>query len=368
MRGPWSVAVVAVICLAASAGWKALLRTSPIDPLYIDLPDPPPRVGVYAYNTRLQDAIKLGAGLLPGPEDLAVDVQGRLYTGCSDGWIKRISFIKNSEDIKVENWTYVGGHPLGVALGLHGELLVCEPGQGLLNVTEGKFEILSNEAEGLKFKWVYEWMLADGIDVTKEGVIYFTDATYKYELKHYMLDLLEYRPHGRLLKYDPATKTTTVLLKDLYFANGVALSAKQDFLVFCETPIGRCQKYWVQGEKEGSVESFIDNLPGFTDNIRYDREGTFWIAFPRSRGLLLKLIPKYPFLRHVLVFLLRLMPGSNFGTMKEAGVLAVDKDGRPIALYSHPKLTLITSGLKIGNYLYFGSLSQNYIGRLDLTQ
>eukprot|EP01018_Ginkgo_biloba_P019167 Gb_04153 [translate_table: standard] len=113
--------------------------------------------------------------------------------------------------------------------------------------------------------------------------------------------------------------------------------------------------------------SFIDNLPGFPD-IRYDRQGTFWIAFPTSRGLLWKLIPKYPSLRRVLVFLLRLMPGSNFGTVKENGILTVDKDGRPIALYSHPKLTHITSGLKIRNSLYFGSLSQNYIGRLDLTQ
>jgi len=26
------------------------------------------------------------------------------------------------------------------------------------------------------------------------------------------------------------------------------------------------------------VEKFIDNLPGFPDNIRYDGEGRYWIA------------------------------------------------------------------------------------------
>eukprot|EP01018_Ginkgo_biloba_P016515 Gb_04245 [translate_table: standard] len=362
MGGPWSVVLVTVICLATSACWKALLRvTSPFDPLGIDLPDSPPRVGVYAYNAKLQDAIKLGAGLLPRAEDLAVDVQGKLYTGCSDGWIKRISFIQNSEDIRVENWTYVGGRPLGVAFGLHGELLVCEPGQGLLNVTDGKVEILSNEADGLKFK------LADGVEVSTEGVIYFTDATYKYEFEHHILDILEYRPHGRLLKYDPLTKTTVVLLRDLYFPNGVALSATQDFLVFCETPMARCQKYWVQGEKKGSVESFIDNLPGLPDNIKYDRKGTFGSHFQR-RSLMLKLLPKYPFMRHLLVAVSRVMPGSIVDSMNEAGILAVDEDGQPIGLYSDPNIALISSGLKIGNCLYFGSLSLDYIGCLNLTQ
>eukprot|EP01018_Ginkgo_biloba_P016513 Gb_04241 [translate_table: standard] len=326
----------AVICLAASAGWKALLRTYPFHPIYFDLPCPPPRVGVYAHNIRLQNAIKLGAELVPGAEDVAADSQGRLYTGCSDGWIKRISFIQKSEDIRVENWTYVGGRPLGVAFGFHGELLVCEPGQGLLNVTEGKVQVLSTEADGLKFK------LADGVEVSEEGLIYFTDASYKYEFEYHILDALEYRPHGRLLEYDPATKTTRVLLKDLYFPNGVALSPKQDFLVFCETPLARCQKYWVQGEKKGSVESF-------------------------SRTLLWKLIPQYPLLRHAFVALSRLLPQIIVGSFKEGGVLAVNEDGRPLALYSDPKLGLITYGLKMGNFLYFGGIPLDYIGRLNVT-
>jgi len=41
-----------------------------------------------------------------------------------------------------------------------------------------------------------------------------------------MLDLFEARPHGRLLRYDPVSRRTTVLLRDLYFANGVALSQR----------------------------------------------------------------------------------------------------------------------------------------------
>lgn len=42
----------------------------------------------------------------------------------------------------------------------------------------------------------------------------------------------------------------------------------------------RCQKYWLKGPEKGTVESFIDNLPGLPDNIHYDGNGTFWIGVP----------------------------------------------------------------------------------------
>lgn len=45
---------------------------------------------------------------------------------------------------------------------------------------------------------------------------------------------------GRLLKYDPITKETTVLLRGLQFPNGVTLSKDGSFLVFCEGSPGRC--------------------------------------------------------------------------------------------------------------------------------
>ena len=64
----------------------------------------------------------------------------------------------------------------------------------------------------------------DNLDLARDGTVYFSDASSRYGQADYMLDLLEARPHGRLLRYDPASRRTTVLLRDLYFANGVALS------------------------------------------------------------------------------------------------------------------------------------------------
>ena len=102
--------------------------------------------------------------------------------------------------------------------------------QGLLKISaDGAIELLTEGAEGVKFK------LTDEVDIADDGVIYFSDASCKYGMKEFAFELFEGRPHGRLLSYDPSTKQTTVLVRDLYFANGVVVSPDQNFVVFCET-------------------------------------------------------------------------------------------------------------------------------------
>lgn len=94
---------------------------------------------------------------------------------------------------------------------------------------DGLIELLTDEAEGLKFK------LTDAVDIGRDGTLYFTDASYKYGLHEHIWDILEGRPYGRFLSYNPSTKETRVLVRDLYFANGVAVSPDQSFVIFCET-------------------------------------------------------------------------------------------------------------------------------------
>nr|GFA90252.1 protein strictosidine synthase-like 5-like [Tanacetum cinerariifolium] len=131
-------------------------------------------------------------------------------------------------DLGVEDWVNTGGRPLGLTLGYSGELYVADAYKGILKITEDKeIEVLTNEAEGIKFG------IADAVTVTKDGILYFTDASWKYDLHNCALDIFEGRPYGRLMSYDPSTKQTKVLARDLYFANGVEISPDQDFVVFC---------------------------------------------------------------------------------------------------------------------------------------
>ncbi|OMO83469.1 Six-bladed beta-propeller, TolB-like protein [Corchorus olitorius] len=168
----------------------------------------------------LQGAEFVGAGKLLGPEDIAYDSESHLiFTGCEDGWIKRVRL----NDSTVESVVNTNGRPLGVALGLNNEIIVADAYKGLLNISrDGEVELLTDEADGLKFKFT------DGVDVADNGMIYFTDASYKYEFHRHWLDVLEGKPHGRFMSFDPLTRKTKVLVSHIYFANGVAVSPTQD--------------------------------------------------------------------------------------------------------------------------------------------
>ncbi|XP_077246809.1 protein STRICTOSIDINE SYNTHASE-LIKE 5-like isoform X1 [Tasmannia lanceolata] len=340
-----------------------LFRAEEFDPVPIPNTSSRASLTVPARNDRVLRSIeRVGDGLLPGPEDLAYDAEAHvLYTGCGDGWIKRVTVSDSAESSKVENWVHVGGRPLGLAFGPDKQLFVANAYKGLLRITkEGAVEVLTKEAEGVKF------LLTDGVDVAGDGVIYFTDASDKYKLHEYMLDILEGHPNGRLMSFDPSMNQTRVLARDLYFANGVALSPQHDFIVFCETVVRRCRKYHIQGEKKGSIDNFIDNLPGFPDNIRYDGEDHFWIALATGRTYFWYVLMKYPFARKALAMLERIVRVPNM--QKYGGLLCVSLQGEAVALYTDPALSMVTSGLKIANHVYYGSLGAEYISRLDLTR
>ncbi|KAL8460484.1 hypothetical protein ACS0TY_032143 [Phlomoides rotata] len=124
----------------------------------------------------------------------------------------------------------------------------------------------------LPYRTTVSAVLSRLFTLSKTGMLYFTDASYKHSLKEALQDVLEGRPYGRFLSYDLPTKQARVLLKDIYTANGVVVSPNQSFVVVCETAMRRCIRYCIQGPKKGSVDIFIENLPGFVDNIRYDGE------------------------------------------------------------------------------------------------
>ncbi|KAE8693449.1 adipocyte plasma membrane-associated protein-like [Hibiscus syriacus] len=262
----------------------------------------------------LQGAELLGAGELQGPEDIAYDSKSQLvYTGCHDGWIKRVRL----NDSTVEKLVNTHGRPLGLALGHNNELIVADAFKGLLNISRD-------------------------------------DASYKYSLHEDIKDIMEGRPHGRFLSFDPVTLKTRVLVSELYFANGVAVSPSQDYVIFCETVMRRCRKYYIKGNKQGEVEKFIDNLPGFPDNIKYDGDGHYWIALVAATSVPLDLAFKYPFIRKAMIVVQKYT--GRLHMEENAGVLAVDLEGKPVAHYHDHKLSMITSGTKIGNRLYCGSV------------
>ena len=70
-----------------------------------------------------------------------------------------------------------------------------------------------------------------------------------------MFILLEGETTGRLLRYDPPTKTTHVVLDGLAFPNGVQLSMDQTFLLFTET--SNCRQFPSHFSAPPNIELFL---------------------------------------------------------------------------------------------------------------
>ncbi|KMT06880.1 hypothetical protein BVRB_6g152190 [Beta vulgaris subsp. vulgaris] len=304
----------------------------------------------------------IGSRQLLGPEDIAYEPKsGIIYTGCVDGWIKRVKLGDSVSESVVEDWVNTGGRPLGIAIATSGdELVVADALKGLLKITKNKeIQLLTDEAEGQKFKFT------DGVDIAKDGTIYFTDASYKYGFQDYLLDILEARPYGRLLSFDPNTKETKVLLHDLYFPNGVVISPDQNSLIFCETPMKRCRTYWIRGNRKGAVDSFIDNLPGYPDNIHSDGKTKYWIAISSSLSPYLEQANKFRLVRKAMSMVDRYIGLHHI--QRNGGILGVDLEGNATLHVYDRAMSLISSGIQIQDHLYIGSLHYAHIIRFNLS-
>ncbi|KAL2333903.1 hypothetical protein Fmac_015116 [Flemingia macrophylla] len=356
-RSWFSVSFYALVLPVAVA--SLLYRLEPFEPVLLPVRLSQSNVAVPARNEHvLRGAEVVGEGHVEGPEDLAYDAAARvIYTGCEDGWIKRVTVNDSVAESFVQDWVNTGGRPLGLALKGNGDLIVADAEKGLLRVTrEKEIEVLVDEFEGLKFK------LTDEVDIADDGIIYFTDASHKYSMKDASMDILEGKPNGRLLSYNPATKKTTLLAQDLYFANGVAVSPDQQFVIFCESVLMRCNKYYVQGPKKGTIEKFCD-VAGMPDNIHYDGQGQYLIATFTALTPEMDLAFRYPFIRKVVAIVIKYV--LNLHIPKNGGVMVVDLEGKPLAHYYDLKLVL-TSAIKIGNHIYGGSVAYPFVTRLDI--
>lgn len=76
---------------------------------------------------------------------------------------------------------------------------------------------------------------ADEAIEASDGAVYFSDASTGFGFDRWFLAYVEAHPTGRLLKYDPRTGKASVALDNLAFANGVALSRDEAFVIVCET-------------------------------------------------------------------------------------------------------------------------------------
>lgn len=333
-----------------------LLWPVPIDPAGWTPPTAPELTGVYAQNSELAKIERLGIDSF-APEDVAFDKDDRIYCGAEDGRIFRFQ----PDGTKPEVFAQTKGRPLGLIFDASGNLIVADAVIGLMSISpDGKGMVLATEAEAVPFR------CTNDLDVAADGTIYFTDASHKFSLTQLKADLLEHQPNGRFLAYDPQTKQTRVLLNDLYFANGVAVSPDQSFVLVNDTGAYRVRRYWLTGSKRGQTDIFIDNLPGFPDGISSNGRDTFWLALVNRRDSSLDFLLPHPFLRKIVW---RLPSFLQPNIKRYAFALGLDMSGRVVRNLQDPSpqsFTQIANVVEHKGKLYFGSIGESAIGRMSL--
>ena len=200
------------------------------------------------------------------------------------------------------------------------------------------------------------------------------------------------------MRYDAKTKKNHVLMHNLAFANGVALSEDETFVVVLETLASRIIKYYIKGPESGKHEIFIEGLPGLPDNVHQDNNKGFLVSlvtyadsdFPQ---LAQSLMP-HPYIRRMLARLMSVVEApfkclqsyypneysekivhyvghfesTMFLAPKITLILRINEKGKIVetAYGTDGSLEGISSAFIHKDYLWFGSPFAEYVGRLPL--
>jgi sugar lactone lactonase YvrE len=325
-----------------------LFRPVPIDPV-VWQPATNPRT---VPNDRLS-AVRSLSDVGPGPESVAIGPDGRLYTGLQDGRVVRM-FAEGSD---VETFAQTGGRPLGMKFDAGGSLIVADAFRGLLSVSPvRKITLLADTVNGERM------IFPNDLAIAADGVVWFSDASRRFDQHHWMLDFLEGRPTGRLLRYNPRTSRVEVVLDRLMFANGVALGPGDEYVLVNETLAARITRYWLRGSKAGQSDTFASALPGYPDNLTYNGRGVFWVALPSPRNSALEGVAEWPWLRKVVQRLPAQLREQKLG--RTAWVLGFNIEGQIVHTLQDPAghFGPVTSVTEANGRLYFGSIGTTAIG------
>ncbi|KAH8242920.1 hypothetical protein KR032_003035 [Drosophila birchii] len=362
----------------------------------------PPRElkGTLQANTHLNGARHLWQDRVFGPECLIARNDG-IYTGIHGGEVTRL----NKKD-NVERVTKIGqpcdylyqdtvcGYPVGLAFDLkENNMVIADAYYGLwqVNLDTNRKTMLVSPEQVLPGKNVNRpAKLFNSVAISRERDIYWTDSlTDDFLLAPFA------NPSGRLFRYNRKKKTNDILLDELAFANGLALSPNEDFIIISETTAMRLTKYHLKGPRAGQSEVFVDGLPGLPDNLTPDAEG-IWvplgIAADSENPNMFAILSPHPRLRLFLARLMALMqlpfrylnqvyPNTvgdrlfhlftewvNRNTPNRTTVVRVDWNGNIVrSLHGFDRSSAgISHVLEFEGHLYMGSPFNQYVIQVEL--
>ena len=165
----FSLILVAVL-LAYLLFWPV-----PVDPVTWKAPTSVGYVGAFQPNQFLKNLEFIDLNGETGPEDAALGTDGTLYVSAHSGKVLKVDLQTKS----VTEFADPEGRVLGLEVSADGTLYGADAYLGLLKISStGSVEILTNHSsDGQPI------IYANDLDISRDGKIYFTDASQKFSPK-----------------------------------------------------------------------------------------------------------------------------------------------------------------------------------------
>lgn len=357
-----------------------LILESPIHPEVFSLKDPPQMKGCWEPNLKLREAERIYEDQVLGPESI-VNIGDVLFAGTADG--KIVKLIGR----RVHTLTRLGklpcgsreqepscGRPLGIRAGPNGTLFVADAYLGVfeVNPSTGESTRLVSGGQlvaGRKLSFIND------ITVTRDGrKLFFTDSSSRWQRRDYLQLLMEATDDGRVLELDLETRDLTVVMENLRFPNGIQLLPDEESVLVAETTMARIRRVHVAGLNKGGMDTFVENLPGFPDNIRPSSGGGYWVAMssvrPNPGFSVMDFLSQRPWIKK---FIFKLFsPEVLMKFSPPYSLVAELHDGGVCSRSFHDPGGLVAGYVsevhEHQGSLYLGSFRSNYIAKLDLSK
>ncbi|CAN7086350.1 unnamed protein product [Brassica oleracea var. botrytis] len=290
--------------------------------------------------------------LMSGPQSFAFNSTGKGFdTGVSGGTILKYTpekgFVIFAHITKSSNSLLCYGlqepissekcgRPAGIAFNEKtGDLYVADALLGL-HVVSPAGGLAVKIADGVDRNPI---KFLNGLDVDPTtGIVYFTSLSSHFSAYQMHLLLRLKDATGKLYKYDPSTKTVTVLMEGLGGSAGCTVSSDGSFVLVSQITKNNIKRYWIKGPKAGSFEDFSNSPSRLHPSSirRVGSTGNFWIAAVQR-------------------------------VTNQTAVAKVDSNGEVIQRIYVPLLYNFLSEVnEFDGSLYFGSLTERYVGILKL--
>ncbi len=349
----------------AAGGREAEDRSGPpvLGPL-VDVTEPGT---VWSLNRRLTDAPPVGLGKIRGAEDCAVDSDGNVYCGDQRGWVWRFRGIDDTEG---EIFSRTGGFPCGHVWDAEGRLVVAVGGMGIYRIgSDGEPELVANKVTRSPLSLIDDSGLRaiDDLDIAPDGSIYASDFSTRTNTADFLLELVEFRPNGRVIRVTPDGKTE-VVVSNYVFPNGICTAHDGESILIASTGLCRIDRLWISGPKTGQLEPVLENLPGYPDNINRSSDGNYWMPLCAMRTQMSDLLGKYPAVRRRMT---REVSVDNWVVpqLNVSCVIKFSDRGEILSVLwdeSMENYPMVTAAKERDGALYLCGVSNNRIGRLVL--